>query len=69
MKDVCRSGIHRATFIVHHKEYVTDLNYKDCDIFFNIENLESLCQEHHNQEHFNKEDEYYFDTEGNLQKR
>ena len=48
MKDVVRSGIYNATEIVHHKEYVTDLNYEDDNVFFNIENLESLCLDCHN---------------------
>lgn len=68
MKDVRRSGIYNAAKIVHHKEYVTDKNYEDDYIFFNIENTESLCQECHNREHFGEKEEYTFDENGDLTK-
>lgn len=66
MKDVLRSGIYNPAYIVHHKEYVTDKNYEDDNIFFNIDNTESLCQECHNKEHFLEEAEYSFDENGDL---
>ena len=67
MKDVWRSGIFNAAVIVHHKEYVTDTNYEDDNIFFNIDNLECLCQDCHNKEHFaNKDEEYIFDKNGDV---
>ena len=42
------------------------MNYEDDNVFFNIENLESLCQECHNIEHFKKEVEYKFDKNGDV---
>jgi len=45
---------------------VTDNNYEDDNVFFNIDNLESLCQDCHNKEHFSKEEEYSFDKNGDL---
>lgn len=66
MKDVLRSGIYNSAYFIHHKEYVTDLNYEDDNIFFNIENLESLCKKCHNEEHFKTKVDYTFDEEGNL---
>lgn len=54
-----------STYIIHHKEYITDKNYMDDNIFFNIDNLESLCLKCHNQEHFSSQD-YYFDENGDL---
>lgn len=63
-------GIYTPAYIIHHKEYITNLNYQDGDVFFNIDNLESLCLECHNKEHFEgkprKEKEYMFDSEGNI---
>ena len=59
----------RLTGIVHHKEYITDKNYFDDNVFFNLDNLESICLAHHNDEHFGKKVDYMFDGEGNLIKR
>lgn len=53
-------------WIVHHKVYVDDTNYMDDNIFFNLDNLESLCQDCHNKEHFSGDDDYLFDEEGNV---
>ena len=66
MKDVLRSGIFNSAYIIHHKEYVTDKNYEDDDVFFNMDNLESVCQDCHNKEHFASEEEYIFDENGDL---
>ena len=38
--------------IVHHKIYLTEANYKDPSISLNFDNLEAVCIEHHNAEHF-----------------
>ena len=40
--------------IVHHKEELTMDNMNDLDVAFGFDNLELLCQTHHNQEHFKK---------------
>ena len=61
-------GIYNSAYIVHHKEYVTDLNYMDDNVFFNIDNLESLCLDCHNKEHFGTDEEYFFDENGNVVK-
>ena len=45
-------GIYRPTDIVHHKEYLDDIKSKDSKIALNSENLESLCQDCHNKEHW-----------------
>ena len=63
-----KEGKYTSTEIVHHKEYITDKNYMHDDIFFNIDNLESLCRDCHNKEHFKVEDEYYFDENGEIMK-
>lgn len=66
MKDVSKSGIYNSAYIIHHKEYVTELNFEDDNVFFNIENLESLCLDCHNKEHFKDKEEYIFDKNGDL---
>lgn len=41
-----------SAYFVHHKEYITDLNYEDDNVFFNIDNTESLCKKCHNRRAF-----------------
>ncbi len=38
--------------IVHHKEYITPSNINNPNITLSFENLELLCQDCHNKEHF-----------------
>ena len=68
MKDVIRSGIKTPAYFVHHKEYIKKKNYEGDNVFFNIDNLESLCKKCHNQEHFGEEVEYIFNENGDLMK-
>lgn len=41
--------------IVHHKIYLTPENQNDPDIAYGFDNLEALCQDCHNKEHFGDE--------------
>lgn len=41
-------GIYTSSYIIHHKEYITDINYMDDNVFYNLDNLESLCLDCHN---------------------
>lgn len=41
----------------------------DDDVFFNIDNLESVCLDCHNKIHFAEEVDYYFDDDGDLIKK
>lgn len=59
-------GIYTPAYIVHHKEYITDKNYEDDNVFFNIDNLESLCLQCHNTEHFGTKLEYTFNENGDI---
>jgi len=61
-------GKYEPAYIVHHKEYITDKNYMDGDVFLNLDNLESLCIKCHNTEHFKGKEnkEYVFDINGNV---
>ena len=38
--------------IVHHKEHLSLQNFKDPSVAYNFDNLEALCQDCHNAEHF-----------------
>lgn len=64
-----KKGFYNPAKIIHHKEYITNLNYMDDDVFFNIDNLESLCQKCHNEEHFEEKKEYTFNANGDVIKR
>lgn len=45
--------------IVHHKCYLTPENITDTSITLNWDNLELLCQNCHNQEHFDEKPKRY----------
>jgi len=55
-----------AGVIVHHKFYITAQNINDPNITLNFDNLELLCRQCHNKEHFKDDYEYEFDELGNL---
>lgn len=61
-------GLYETARIVHHKTYLTEDNYKDPSIAFNFDNLEALCQDCHNNEHFGDHTErrYKVDESGRL---
>lgn len=42
----------KAARFVHHKIYLTEANYKDPNISLSFDNLEALCHDCHNAEHF-----------------
>lgn len=59
----------KPAVIVHHKEYVTAGNLQDPDITLDFSNLEALCRDCHNKEHFEGrscEPGLYFDENGDL---
>lgn len=59
----------RLKGIVHHKEYLNDDNYLDINVSLNEDNLEGLCIDCHNQEHFSSlstREDLKFDSDGNL---
>lgn len=62
----------RLKGIVHHREYLNDININDESISLNEDNLEGLCIDCHNKEHFTTDvtkSDVMFDEEGNLVKR
>lgn len=59
----------RPGYIVHHKQPITDANVDDPEITLNWDNLEYLCLECHNREHFGTEptrEDVRFDASGQL---
>lgn len=59
----------RLKGIVHHKEYLNDTNFNDINISLNEDNLEGVCIDCHNKEHFSTtatRDDLLFDDEGNI---
>lgn len=55
--------------ICHHKKYISLDNIDDPDITLSWGNLEALCMNCHNKEHFGEVKEYYFDADGNVMKK
>lgn len=53
-------------YFVHHKKYIDAKNVNDSNITLNFDNLELLCKECHNKEHFEQELCYEFDEDGQL---
>ena len=65
----CRqSGLYVPGKIVHHKIYIDDAGLKDPAISLSFDNLELLCQDCHNKEHFKTTParRYEFDELGNI---
>ena len=52
--------------IVHHKKELTQENINDPAVALSFDNLELLCDEHHNRQHKAKAKRYTFDAKGNL---
>lgn len=61
-----KQGRISPVYIVHHKEWINENNYNNDDVFYNLDNLESVCQECHNKIHFRAEEEYYFTENGDI---
>ena len=57
-------------YIVHHKEHLTEDTIHNPEVSLSWSNLEYLCLDCHNKEHFQKEkivnDDVMFDDYGNL---
>ena len=52
--------------ICHHKKYLNDQNKEDYEIAYSFDNLEALCIDCHNKEHFEKDRQVFFDSDGNI---
>ena len=47
-----QKGLYVSARVVHHKIHLTEDNISNPDIVLNFDNLEALCQDCHNKEHF-----------------
>lgn len=54
--------------IVHHKTYITPQNINDTHVTLSFDNLEALCFDCHNKEHFKQQAEqrYIFGSNGKV---
>ena len=55
----------RPAVICHHKKYLNGQNVTDPAIALSFDNLEALCQDCHNEEHFSTA-RVKFDSDGNV---
>lgn len=61
-------GIIRTGDIVHHRTYINPENINDPSILLSHDNLELLCLDCHNQEHYGENAKrYYVDSAGKIQ--
>ena len=60
------NGIIRPGKIVHHKDYISVENITDPSILLNPDNLEYLCMDCHNAEHFKNIKRYVIDEFGRV---
>lgn len=61
-----KQGLYTPAVIVHHKDYISPENITDPDITLSAENLEALCQTHHNREHRGSVSRYVIDSTGKV---
>lgn len=59
-------GIYTAAKHVHHKIHLTEDNVTDPAIAYGFDNLEALCQDCHNAEHFPRRRRYKVDEAGRV---
>lgn len=62
-------GIIRPAKVVHHKEYITAANVTDPEVLLAYDNLEALCFDCHQQEHFKNIKRYVVDDDGRVSVR
>ena len=62
-------GIIRPARFVHHKEYISPMNITDPSVLLSFDNLEALCFDCHNAEHFRSEKRYIVDEFGRVAAR
>ena len=61
------NGLYVPARFVHHKIYLTRENYKHPEISLNFDNLEALCFDCHNNEHFEKKQKRWRIVDGKVE--
>lgn len=61
---LCQHCHERMGYIVHHKIHLTPQNIHDPEIALSHQNLEYVCHDCHNSEHFGKKMRVKFDSDG-----
>lgn len=59
-------GIVRPGYIVHHKKYITPETITNPEVLLNHDNLEYLCMDCHNNEHFANQKRYIVRENGEI---
>lgn len=59
-------GILRPGYIVHHKTYINPENITDPNVLLSFDNLEYLCFDCHQHEHFPRKRRFKVDERGNV---
>ena len=62
-------GVVRPARFVHHKEYISMDNITDPSVLLSFDNLEALCFDCHNAEHFKSSKRYKVDEFGRVEIR
>ena len=62
-------GIIRPARFVHHKRYITPDTIANPSVLLSFNNLEALCFDCHNSEHFATKKRYRVDEYGNVESR
>lgn len=61
-----KKGLYIPAKIVHHKKHLTKEDIRKPEFLYSDDNLESLCLDCHNKEHFGREKRYEIDGHGRL---
>lgn len=61
-----KKGLYIPAKIVHHKKHLTKEDIRKPEILYGFDNLESLCLDCHNKEHFGRERRYEIGKDGKL---
>lgn len=61
-----KKGLMNPAKIVHHKNYLSKADLNNPEKLYGFKNLEALCLDCHNQEHFGRGRRYEIDKSGKL---